>query len=556
MEGKSNLKKDNNEKLSSTRKALNDSSKSFKIVWGFSILIVVILFIVPFLGGGINNAIQYFSSKTFRIISSESNKLFDDEIEEYAKEKGIDIEIDHYGDLEIVDILNSEDQSYDAVWISNSIWLYMLDNSYLISDSKSIAMDPVVMGVSMSKAKELGFVGEDIYNKDILDAVSSNKLKYVMTSVTKTNTGATAYLGFLNSLAGSPEVLTSEMLKDETLVNNMKSFFKGVERVSGDEEYLQDMFLNGKYEAVINYESTLISLNKKLTSQGKEPLYLLYPVDGVALNDMPFGYISRGQDEKKKEDFKTLQDFLRSDKVRKKLEDKGFRSWYGGVKLNPSEAFNKEWGIDTSKYLTVMKYPSKGVMNDAFDLYADVLRKPAHVVFCLDVSGSMSGDGIRELKESMRYILDRDSARKDRIQFSDSDKITIITFNYDVSDVTETTSGEDTSSLIEFVDNLSVGGGTNIYDPAKKAMDILKEYDSDTYTRTVILMTDGQSNNGSFYDFSSHYSSINQNIPVYSITFGDAYFKDLDEISSFTNGKVFDGKNGLKKAFGEVRSYS
>ena len=94
-----------------------------------------------------------------------------------------------------------------------------------------------------------------------------------MPSVTKTNTGATSYLSFLNSLAGSPEVLTEEMLNNETLKKSLKDFFKGVERVSGDEEYLVEMYKNGKYDAMINYESSLINLNQELVKAGKEPLY-------------------------------------------------------------------------------------------------------------------------------------------------------------------------------------------------------------------------------------------------------------------------------------------
>ena len=71
----------------------------------------------------------------------------------------------------VCDILNEDSSDYDAVWISNSIWLYMLDNSNLITDSKSIVTVPVVMGINKSKASELGFVDKDIYNKDILNAI-------------------------------------------------------------------------------------------------------------------------------------------------------------------------------------------------------------------------------------------------------------------------------------------------------------------------------------------------------------------------------------------------
>ena len=265
------------------------NKKNNKKTWVVIIFIIALIMIIT--SRGEKNE-ETKKSGTFKIISSTSTSKMDNELIKYGKKNGIKVEIEHYGDLEIVDILNSNAKDYDAVWISNSIWLYMLDNSNLTTDSKSIVIDPVVMAIQKSKAEELGFTNKDVYNKDILEAIKEGKLKYVMSSVTQTNTGATTYLSFLNSLAGSPEILTSEMLKNEKLQKDLTDFFKGVERVSGNEDYLTEMYLKGDYNAMINYESSLIEINKKLIEEGKEQLYLIYPVDGVAINDMPFAYIN------------------------------------------------------------------------------------------------------------------------------------------------------------------------------------------------------------------------------------------------------------------------
>lgn len=497
------------------------------------------------------------SKDTFTIISSTSTSALDAEIKKYGKENKINIEIEHYGDLEIVDILNNNSKDYDAVWISNSIWLYMLENQNIITDSKSIVIDPVVMAVEKSKAQELGFINKEIKNKEILEAIKNGKLKYVMSSVTQTNTGATAYLNFLNSLAGNPEVLTSEMLKKDTLQKDLKEFFKGVERVSGDEDYLTEMYLKGNYNAMINYESSLIELNKKLVKENKEPLYLIYPTDGVAINDMPFAYINNdSKNTDKKEKFDKIQNYLRSDEITKLLEQKGYRSWFGGIKKDTDQStFNKEWGIDTTKYLKDMKYPSKTVITEAINLYIEMLRKPTHVVFCLDVSGSMYGEGLKELKEAMTYILDYETASKDNLQFSDKDKITIITFSSNVEDIYPTKLGSETKEVIKQINELETVGATNIYDPSIEALKIL-ENESNDYTKTVILMTDGSSNNGSFKDLKKYYESTSKTLPIYSITFGSSSERQLNEIADLTNGKIFDGKQGLKKAFKEVRSYN
>ena len=519
--------------------------------WIFFAIILVVLFWYLIL----KNDDTYRNN--FKILASTSTRMMEDDLKKFAKKNHIDIDIDYYGDLEIVDILNTDSKEYDAVWLSNSLWLYQLDNTNLTSESKSIVMNPVVLGIQKSKAEELGFTNKEIYNKDILNAIKENKLKYIMASVTKTNTGATTYLNFLNNLAGNPEVLTEEMLDQESLRRDLKDFFKGVERVSGDEEYLKEMYLKGDYDAMINYESSLIELNKELVKNKNEPLYLIYPVDGVAINDMPFAYINNDlKDEENKNKFLKLQEYLRSDESIKNMESMGYRSWYGGVKdKTDSKIFNKEWGIDTTKYLKDMKYPSKKVITKAIEVYIEELRKPTHVVFCLDVSGSMYGYGIEELKESMNYILDYETASKDRLQFSDTDKITVITFNSKVDKVFDTKYGKDTKEVIEQINGLQANGGTNIYDSSIKGLEILKD-ESEEYTKTVILMTDGMSNNGTYRNLEKYYKDNKLNIPIYSITFGDSDESELEMIAKLTNAKVFDGKNGLRKAFTEVRSYN
>ena len=541
----------------------SNSSKETKFIVIIFLLLIFFPAILKLLGGvgdaigsAANGIAKLVSKNDFKIIASESTRFFENDLKEYAKKNKIKISIDYYGDLEIVDQLNSSNNEYDAVWISNSIWLYMLNNTSLVSESKSIAIDPVVMAIKDSKAQELGFKDKKIKNSDILSAIQNKKLNYVMTSVTKTNTGATAYLGFLNSLAGNPEVLKSEMLDSPELIENLKSFFKGVERTSGDEAYLIDMFRNGNYEAMINYESTIIELNKDLSKAGKETLYLIYPEDGVAINDMPFGYVERNQD--KKEKFEVIQKYLRSQEVAKKLETYGLRTWYGGTNSSAdNSSFKNDWGINTNEYLMPLKYPSKKVITEALNLYINVLRKPSHTVFVVDVSGSMdSNKGLVSLKESLNYLLDSEQSSKDMLQFSSLDKITIIPFNSRSRSTIGPYFGNDTSLLIKNVNSLYASGGTNIFDPVVDALEILSKENKNEYTTTVILMTDGESNNGSFNTLSSYYRNNHLDIPVYSIMFGSASKDQLTSIASLTNGKIFNGKEGLKEAFKEVRSYS
>ena len=257
-------------------------NKKSTIFVGFLLFILLVISIIW--GKNLINK-NIFGANVLNILSSNDNKDLESEIIAYAKKEGFKVTFTYMGDLDIVDELNVNSKNYDAVWISNSMWFYMLNDSKLTSESKSISISPVVMGIKRNKAKSLGLIGKNVTNNDILNLITKREIKYVMSSVTQTNDGATSYLGFLNSLAGSPEALKEEMLDDPTLINNMKNLFKGVERVSGDEDFLETMFINGdNYEAVIASESSLININKKLKESNKEELYLIYPIDFDYLN--------------------------------------------------------------------------------------------------------------------------------------------------------------------------------------------------------------------------------------------------------------------------------
>ena len=518
------------------------------------IIILVIVAALIILSTNEDSSIGFkFKDRNFAILSNPDNKDVEEDLMEFAKKNKIKLTIDYADDLEAVDMLEGGNKDYDAVWLSNSVWLYMLNN-VRVSDSKSININPVVFGIKKSTANSLGFVEKDVYNKDIVNAIKDGKLDYVMTSVTKTNTGLISYLGFLNALSGSPEILTSEMLKNKDLEESLKTLFSGVQRVSGSDSFLEDMFLkSNNYNAVIASESSLIRINKELEKSNKEPLYLVYPVDGVAVNDSPFAYLDFGQN--KKENFLLLQSFLLSLDEQKELEKMGKRTWYGGInKSADSSSFKKEWGIDTGVYLNAMKYPSKTVINDAIVFYIDALRKPSAVAFCLDDSGSMYNNGDADLKDAMSFILDFEKAKEEFIQFSENDIIYVLPFSSEVIDIWSTTNGRNTSQLISKINDLKPTGGTNIYGCAQSALNQLGIY-GDKYTKTVILMTDGESNYGSYYELSNMYNRYS-NIPIYSIMFGKAKEDELLDIASLSNAKVFNGKNNLIAAFKEVRSYN
>ena len=496
-----------------------------------------------------------YRSDTLRLLSSSENQILENEILDYAKKNHLKIDIEYADTLDMMAEINSGEK-YDGVWASNSIWLYLVNSKVAsVKNSKSLSINPVIFGIKKSKAQELGFVGKDIYTKDLVDAIAKKKLKFSMANPITTNSGASAYLGILQTLAGNPEVLTSELLNDESLKKELKTFFSGVERTSGSEDFLRELFMQGDFEAVVTYESSIIEMNQQLESEGKETLYAIYPIDGVSISDSVLAYIDQ-KDDTKKEMFDKLQGYLLSQEGQNLLLKHGRRTWFGGINESaPKEIFNPSWGIDTSKYITPVKYPSTDVIQEALGLYQETLRKPVHVAFCLDYSGSMYGEGIEELRSSMKYLL-TDEATKDFIQFSSEDKIDILTFSSSVDEAVSKDKNEGTDQLLEYVLQKEPYGSTAIYSCSIEALKLLQDEDKDTYNVSIVLMSDGQNNVGNYRQLESTYQTMQKPIPIYSITFGSADERELQSIATLTNGKVFDGKNDLVKAFKNVRGYN
>ena len=313
-----------------------------------------------------------------KIISSQENKDLESIITKFIKLTGANIEIEYAGTLEIMDRLN-QGEVFDAVWMSNSIWLYMLDDSIKITDSVSTSINPIVFAIKESKARELNLVGREIYTADIINNIINGQLKFSMSNPTQTNSGATAYLGLLSTIAGNPEVLKEEHINDQYVRDVLKVLFNGLERSSGSEEYLESMFLNSEYDAVVTYESSIINMNTELEKTGSEILYALYPVDGVSIADSPLAFINTGENEARKEIFLALQDYIVSKEGQKLLEEAGRRTWYGGISYTANtNVFNPNWGIDTTKYIVPIKFPHTDIIEKALDLYQTELRKPIY----------------------------------------------------------------------------------------------------------------------------------------------------------------------------------
>ena len=494
-------------------------------------------------------------STVLRIISGSENEELEPILEEFAKQENVRIEMTYQGSLDIMRLLGEEEIPYDAVWPASSLWLTVGDTEHRIKHAESISITPVVFGIRKSLAEELGFVGREVSVNDLLQAIQSRKLRFCMTSATQSNSGASAYIGFLYALLGNPEVITEEDLQSESLKTQMKELLSGVDRSSGSSDWLKDMFLEGDYDAMVNYECLIIQANRELEARGEEPLYVVYPYDGLSIADSPLGYVDK-DDDRQEELFLKLQEYLLSEEIQNEIQRTGRRSGYTGVSEENKDVFRTDWGLQPDRVLSPIKMPAADVLFECLNLYQTDFRKPSLTVYCLDYSGSMRGSGNKQLVQAMEQLLIQENARKNFLQASENEVNILIPFNDEVINTyTAKGNGSELEALYSDVKRQDTGGGTDMYTAAVRGIEMLKEYDLSQYTPALILLTDGQSG-GSLYEFKDAYEELGAEVPVFSIMFGDADETQLEELAQYTNARVFDGRENLTEAFRSVKGYN
>lgn len=153
------------------------------------------------------------------------------------------------------------------------------------------------------------------------------------------------------------------------------------------------------------------------------------------------------------------------------------------------------------------------------------------IVLALDVSGSMGGTPIDETKKAsnnfINTILQKDAS--------------IGCVAYDDSAVMRSDFSIDQEKLKEIVNGLGAGGGTNIEAGLQKAAEML-DYSS-AKKRFIVLMSDGEPNNGKVGDELIQYANIlkDEGIYIYTIGFFEEFGNNKSSAQSLMEAIASDG---------------
>jgi Ca-activated chloride channel family protein len=535
----------------------------------------ILIALVSFFGlsillfGGIGLFQGAMTRTTLHIVSGSENKALEPLVRDWGESNRADVHFTYMGSVDIArELSKGSATEFDAVWPANSLWIELGDTEKVVKHDRSVLRSPVVLGLRRSIAQDLGWIGrDDITIQDIHTAAEQGQFRLSMTSATQSNSGASAFFGFLYALAGNPDLLTMEHLKDEALLDQVRDLLGQVDRSSGSSGWLADALVDNPnaFDAMFNYEALVIEANQRLSASGQEPLYVIYPANGLSVADSPLGFIAKG-DADKEAKFLELQNYLSQPAPQDHLMSLGRRAGLLGVDASNADktVWNPDWGIDLNRAIAPIPTPNSDVIGEALRLYQTELRKPSFTVWALDVSGSMGGQPIEELKGAMRLLLDPDAAAVNLLQASSRDITVILPFNHDAGQPIILTGGDkvEATQALNFVNNLQADGGTDVYFAIYKAFELMKPYHEDgtlfDYLPAVVAMTDGASapdNREPVLNYMRK-SPYAGDIPIHTIAFGEADEAQLQELANISVGRLFHAGSDLAKSLRNAKGYN
>lgn len=482
-------------------------------------------------------------------------------LEEATKATGVSVQFAWTGSLDGADAVSSgrADGKYDAVWFPSDHYLRLDDGGKAkLATESPVMVSPVAVGVRTSVLGELGWGdGSKVTWAQVADAASAGRLSYGMSDPTRSNSGFSALVAVASAFSGANSALTDADVQKASPA--LKQFFAGQKLTSGSSGWLAQAYGRaepGRIGALVNYESVLLSLNRTLPAEAQ--LTVVRPTDGVVSADYPLALLaSAGQRER--ESFQRLTAYLLKEDVQRRISETTLRR-----PVTPG--VTPAAGLPADRRRELPFPGSKAVADGLLASYQNELRRPSRTVYVLDTSGSMSGGRLASLKSAMARLTGSDDSRG-TTRFRDREEVTLISFASRVKStkthsVPAQNSAAELASIDRDVQALGADGGTAVYSSLEEAYRVIDRQQStakdDRFT-SIVLMTDGESNEGaSADDFKAFYQGLPSSgraVPVFPILFGDAAKGQLQGIADVTGGKLFDGTGSLEGAFEEIRGY-
>jgi Ca-activated chloride channel family protein len=244
-----------------------------------------------------------------------------------------------------------------------------------------------------------------------------------------------------------------------------------------------------------------------------------------------------------------LQNGMRPPKAAVRVEE--FVNYFGYDYRPPTN------GDSFAVYLEAAPTPLAGV-SDRYLLRVGVQgkkirdedRKPVHLTFLVDVSGSMrQADKIGLVKRSLRFLTQN---------LEPTDTVAIATYAGNTRKVLDRTSAADSARIIDALDQLHAGGSTAMSDGLSLAYGLAMKGFQPDHENRVIVLSDGDANVGSrnHSDILEEISKyVKKGVTLSTVGFGMGNYRDtlMEQLANKGNGNYsyIDSMREAEKVFGQ-----
>jgi Ca-activated chloride channel family protein len=178
-------------------------------------------------------------------------------------------------------------------------------------------------------------------------------------------------------------------------------------------------------------------------------------------------------------------------------------------------------------------------------------RKPTHLVFLVDTSGSMNGpDRLGLAQRSMKLMLEG---------LNPQDTVALVTYAGSVRDVLPPTSASQQDVILRAIESLSAGGGTSMGSGLELAYRHAVKKVSPGAVSRVVVLSDGDANLGPNLTKEAMFASIQgyvqEGVTLSTIGFGMGNYRDdvMEQLANKGNGNSFyiDSEREARRVFQE-----
>ncbi|BFH63089.1 vWA domain-containing protein [Paenibacillus azoreducens] len=392
-----------------------------------------------------------------------------------------------------VDFIKSKKYIPDAFTPSNELWGEMVKAGGIKMQLVSKRLVGNVPGIILSKTKYDALVQKygAVNVKTVTEAIAANEFSMGYTDPFASSTG-------LNFLVTALHTFDKSNLLGEKAVQEFEKFQANIPFTASTTIQMRDAVKSGMLEGFVLEYQTYVNAPDLKSGYVFTPFGVRHDSPLYAVGDLP---------QNKQEIIKKFADFVAQDKYQESAKKKGF---------NNLDDYKSETPVVDGSTLTAAQKVWKEKKNG---------NKPISAVFVADVSGSMAGEPLNRLKESLlkgQKYLGRDNSIG-LVSYSNDVTINLPIAKYDTNQQ---------SLFVGAVNSLQANGGTATFDAIVIALKMLQEElaVNPSSKPIIFVLSDGETNEGhTLKDIKGLIEAYK--VPIYTIGY-NANIEELEKISN------------------------